>query len=114
MVVAGFAAHTDINKAHEVANEVRRVNKQMKECQQLAAMYNNRERLFEMPITNVSASRPSGPRPGPNQRSNPTCYLAEQWPGVCRVNITSLQAAFAFWRFTRISPVPNGDSKPTN
>ena len=54
MVVAGFAAHTDINKAHEVANEVRRVNKQMKECQQLAAMYNNRERLFELPITNVS------------------------------------------------------------
>lgn len=53
MVVAGFAAHTDINKAHEVANEVRRVNKQLKECQQLAAMYNNRERLFEMPITNV-------------------------------------------------------------
>ncbi|XP_022110107.1 dynein heavy chain 1, axonemal-like isoform X1 [Acanthaster planci] len=52
MVVAGFAAHTDINKAHEVANEVRRVNKQMKECQQLASMYNNRERLFEMPITN--------------------------------------------------------------
>ncbi|XP_071830856.1 dynein axonemal heavy chain 1-like isoform X2 [Apostichopus japonicus] len=52
MVVAGFAAHTDINKAHEVANEVRRVNKQLKECQQLAAMYNNRERLFEMPITN--------------------------------------------------------------
>ncbi|XP_030840434.1 dynein heavy chain 1, axonemal isoform X1 [Strongylocentrotus purpuratus] len=52
MVVAGFAAHTDIGKAHEVANEVRRVNKQLKECQQLAAMYNNRERLFEMPVTN--------------------------------------------------------------
>ncbi|XP_070580015.1 dynein axonemal heavy chain 1-like isoform X2 [Ptychodera flava] len=52
MVVAGFAAHTDINKAHEVANEVRRVNKQLKECQNLASMYNNRERLFELPITN--------------------------------------------------------------
>lgn len=54
MVTAGFAAHTDIGKAHEVANEVRRVNKQLKECQQLATMYNNRERLFEMPVTNVS------------------------------------------------------------
>ena len=53
MVVAGFAAHTDMTKAHEVANEVRRVNKQLKECQELAAMYNNRERLFEMPVTNV-------------------------------------------------------------
>ena len=53
MVVAGFAAHTDMSKAHEVANEVRRVNKQLKECQELAAMYNNRERLFEMPVTNV-------------------------------------------------------------
>ena len=55
MVVAGFAAHTDIGKAHEVANEVRRVNKQLKECQQLSSMYNNRERLFEMPVTNVSS-----------------------------------------------------------
>ncbi|XP_078000357.1 dynein axonemal heavy chain 1-like isoform X2 [Glandiceps talaboti] len=52
MVVAGFAAHTDINKSHEVGNEVRRVNKQLKECQTLSSMYNNRERLFELPLTN--------------------------------------------------------------
>ena len=53
MVVAGMAAHTDINRAHEVANEVRRIHKQLKEAQVLAQTYNNRERLFGMPITDV-------------------------------------------------------------
>eukprot|EP00794_Sanderia_malayensis_P012733 gene12733-14038_t len=52
MIVAGFSAHTDINKAHETANEVRRLVKQLKECQQSAILYNSRERLFGMPITN--------------------------------------------------------------
>ncbi|XP_078481026.1 dynein axonemal heavy chain 1-like isoform X3 [Ciona intestinalis] len=52
MVVAGFAAHNEIQKAHEVANEVRRINKQLKECQTLAQLYNQRERLFGMPVTN--------------------------------------------------------------
>ncbi|XP_033121083.1 dynein heavy chain 1, axonemal-like, partial [Anneissia japonica] len=52
MVVAGFAAHTDLERSHEIANEVRRLNKQLKECQGLSTMYNNRERLFEMPPTN--------------------------------------------------------------
>ena len=56
MVVAGMAAYTDISKAHEIANEVRRVNKQLKEAQGLASTYNNRERLFGMPVTNVSIS----------------------------------------------------------
>jgi dynein heavy chain len=54
MVVAGMAAYTDINKAHEIANEIRRVNRQLKEAQSLSVTYNNRERLFGMPITNVS------------------------------------------------------------
>lgn len=54
MAVAGFAAHTDISKAHEVANEVRRLTKQLKECQALANTYNNRERLFGLPVTSVS------------------------------------------------------------
>ena len=53
MVVAGMAAHTDINRAHEVANEVRRIHKQLKEAQVMAQTYNNRERLFGMPITDV-------------------------------------------------------------
>ncbi len=49
-----MAAHTDLHRAHEVANEVRRVHKQLKDAQELAATYNNRERLFGMPVTNVS------------------------------------------------------------
>lgn len=57
MVVAGMAAHTDLSKGHEIANEVRRVNKQMKEAQELASTYNNRERLFGMPVTNVSINQ---------------------------------------------------------
>ena len=55
MVVAGMAAHNDISKAHEVANEVRRVQKQLIEAQTWATTYNNRERLFGMPVTNVSS-----------------------------------------------------------
>jgi hypothetical protein len=54
MVVAGMAAHTDISRAQEIANEVRRINKQLKEAQTLAQTYNNRERLFGLPVTNVS------------------------------------------------------------
>lgn len=53
MLVAGMAAHSDISKAHEVANEMRRVHKQLKEAQVMAQTYNNRERLFGMPVTNV-------------------------------------------------------------
>ncbi|CAG2240330.1 DNAH [Mytilus edulis] len=52
MVVAGMAAHTDISRAQEIANEVRRINKQLKEAQTLAQTYNNRERLFGQPVTN--------------------------------------------------------------
>ncbi|XP_075039903.1 dynein axonemal heavy chain 1 [Mixophyes fleayi] len=52
MVVAGFSTHVDISRAHEIANEVRRVHKQLKESQQLAQLYNNRERLFGLPVTN--------------------------------------------------------------
>ena len=54
MVVAGMAAYSEIQKGHEIANEMRRVNKQLKEAQALAVTYNNRERLFGMPVTNVS------------------------------------------------------------
>lgn len=53
MNVAGLSAHSNIEKSHEVANDCKRLNKGLKECQELAAMYNNRERLFGMPITNV-------------------------------------------------------------
>lgn len=56
MVVAGFAGHAGIDHAHEVANEVRRISKQLKECQALAQIYNTRERLFGIPVTNVRES----------------------------------------------------------
>ncbi|XP_066555780.1 dynein axonemal heavy chain 1 [Amia ocellicauda] len=52
MLVAGFSSYTDVGRAHEVANEVRRVAKQLKESQQMAQVYNARERLFGMPVTN--------------------------------------------------------------
>lgn len=56
MVVAGFSGYTDISRAHEVANEVRRVGKQLKESQTMAQTYNNRDRLFGIPVTNVSVA----------------------------------------------------------
>ncbi|XP_023368810.1 dynein heavy chain 1, axonemal [Otolemur garnettii] len=52
LVVAGFSTHVEIARAHEIANEVRRVKKQLKDCQQLATLYNNRERIFGLPTTN--------------------------------------------------------------
>lgn len=54
MLVAGFASHADITHGHEMANEVRRTSKQLKECQTMAQTYNMRERLFGIPVTNVS------------------------------------------------------------
>ena len=54
MVVAGFSARTDLSRAAETANEVRRVMKDLKECQTQATLYNQRERLFNAPVTQVS------------------------------------------------------------
>lgn len=61
LVVAGFSTHVEIARAHEIANEVRRVKKQLKDCQQLAILYNNRERIFGLPITNVGLLQPLHP-----------------------------------------------------
>ncbi|XP_029005758.1 dynein axonemal heavy chain 1 [Betta splendens] len=52
MLVAGYAGHVDIDHAHEMANEVRRTSKQLKECQTMAQTYNSRERLLGLPVTN--------------------------------------------------------------
>ncbi|KAM3174254.1 hypothetical protein ACTXT7_010920 [Hymenolepis weldensis] len=52
MMVSSMASYTDIGKAHEIANEVRRLHKQLLEAQQSALLFNSRERLFDMPITN--------------------------------------------------------------
>ncbi|XP_065895241.1 dynein axonemal heavy chain 1-like isoform X2 [Dysidea avara] len=51
MVVAGFSGHTDLTKAAEISNDVRRVVKNLKECQDLSLLYNQRERLFNMNVT---------------------------------------------------------------
>ncbi|XP_068442262.1 dynein axonemal heavy chain 1 [Clinocottus analis] len=52
MLVAGFSTHTDMDRAHEVANEVRSISKQFKDSQALAQTYNIRERLLGLPVTN--------------------------------------------------------------
>ena len=53
MIVAGFSGLTDLTKAAEISNDVRRVVKNLKECQDLSILYNQRERLFSMPVTQV-------------------------------------------------------------
>lgn len=57
MIVAGFAGRTDLSKAAEIANEVRRVMKDLKDCHGHAVLYNQRERLFERPVTQVCGCR---------------------------------------------------------
>jgi len=44
----------DVNQAHQLAHKAREVRKQLKELQNLAILYNNRERIFGMKVTNVS------------------------------------------------------------
>lgn len=56
MSVASLSGHTSIERAHEVANECRKLNKALKECQESAQTYNNRERLLGLPVTNVSVA----------------------------------------------------------
>lgn len=56
MSVAGLSAHMSIERSHEVANECRKLNKALKECQEASQTYNNRERLLGLPVTNVSLS----------------------------------------------------------
>ena len=50
---AGFSGNTDLSRAQETANEVRRVIKNLKECQGLGQLYNQRERLFGQDVTQV-------------------------------------------------------------
>lgn len=54
MLVAGFTSHMNIDHAHEVANEVRRICDALNEYQTMAQTYNTREHLFGIPVTNVS------------------------------------------------------------
>ena len=50
-MIAGFSGHSDINKALEISLDVKRISNQLKECQALAQLYNQRERLFGTPVT---------------------------------------------------------------
>ncbi|ESO05091.1 hypothetical protein HELRODRAFT_172109 [Helobdella robusta] len=51
MHVANIPGLVDIGKAHEYANQCRRLYKELKEAQADSAKYNSREKLFNMPIT---------------------------------------------------------------
>eukprot|EP00741_Cyanophora_paradoxa_P002452 tig00000076_g2377.t1 len=55
MLVSNFAKHTDIAKVKEVALEVKKINAQLQQCQAKARLFNTREQLFEMPITEYSS-----------------------------------------------------------
>ncbi|CAF1258579.1 unnamed protein product, partial [Adineta ricciae] len=46
MSVAGLSGHMSMDRAHEVANECRKLNKALKECVEASQTYNNRERLL--------------------------------------------------------------------
>lgn len=50
--ILSFSAYNDVEKCHEVANMVKRVVKDLAECNNLAGMYNNRERIFGLDVTN--------------------------------------------------------------
>ncbi|XP_061640432.1 dynein axonemal heavy chain 1 isoform X2 [Phyllopteryx taeniolatus] len=52
MTVGKFTGFANVDHATEMANEVRRASKELKECQGLAQTYNTRERLFGTPVTN--------------------------------------------------------------
>ncbi|NWT16478.1 DYH1 protein, partial [Vireo altiloquus] len=54
LTVGGFSVQADINQAHELADDARSVRKKLKELQEMAVLYNNRERLFGMKVTDYS------------------------------------------------------------
>ncbi|NXU12627.1 DYH1 protein, partial [Pardalotus punctatus] len=54
LTVGGFSVQSDVNQAHELAGDARDVRKELKELQDLAVLYNNRERLFGIRVTDYS------------------------------------------------------------
>lgn len=53
-MVSSMASYSEIGKAQEVANEVRRIYKQLLDAQNMSGLLNSRERLFGLPNTNVN------------------------------------------------------------
>ncbi|KAJ3125137.1 Dynein heavy chain 1, axonemal [Nowakowskiella sp. JEL0407] len=49
--IADFSRHTDLNRIAEIVTEVAKITMELKECQNLVALFNSRERLFNMDIT---------------------------------------------------------------
>ncbi|XP_023791251.1 dynein heavy chain 1, axonemal [Cyanistes caeruleus] len=54
LTVGGFSVQSDVNQAHELAEDARDVRKKQKELQEMAVLYNNRERLFGIRVTDYS------------------------------------------------------------
>ncbi|NXM42418.1 DYH1 protein, partial [Gymnorhina tibicen] len=54
LTVGGFSVQSDVNQAHKLADDSRDVRKRLKELQEMAVLYNNRERLFGMKVTDYS------------------------------------------------------------
>ncbi|XP_010013568.1 PREDICTED: dynein heavy chain 1, axonemal-like, partial [Nestor notabilis] len=52
LTVGGFSIQADASQANGLANKAREVRKQLQELQNLAAVYNNRERIFGIKATN--------------------------------------------------------------
>ncbi|TPX58491.1 hypothetical protein PhCBS80983_g03079 [Powellomyces hirtus] len=50
-VIVDFSKHSDINRVVDIAAEVHKTSQELKECQNLVALFNNRERLFNMEVT---------------------------------------------------------------
>lgn len=48
--VVNVTLQTDINKIHEIAVEVKRILKIMKDCQEFGLLLNERQKLFDMDI----------------------------------------------------------------
>lgn len=51
--MAGIPGLSDLTRVHEYAGLCRRTYKDLKDAQADAAKYNNRDRLFGLPITSV-------------------------------------------------------------
>ncbi|KAJ3159379.1 Dynein heavy chain 1, axonemal [Geranomyces michiganensis] len=50
-IIVDFSKHSDINRVADIAAEVHKTSQELKECQNLVALFNSRERLFNLEVT---------------------------------------------------------------
>ncbi|RKO93938.1 dynein heavy chain, N-terminal region 2-domain-containing protein, partial [Blyttiomyces helicus] len=50
-IIADFSKHQDVGQMQNIVAEVHRVAMELKECQNLVALFNSRERLFNLEVT---------------------------------------------------------------